>query len=198
MVKEYSDKELKKIRKKIHRWIIKFSKSKYFEELTKEQTEEAEFVISSFAEFMYSYQLLSPEEWDEDGLEECCLDVIPRKVSADESYFRSIAPVLSAFFSFTEEKGLLRNASRLARRVKKIDNQIVKNASNPKNWGMAKSFAMTAKQAGFDITDEKEMERFIALYNLYQHAKSTSKPKIGRNDPCPCGSGKKYKKCCGR
>ncbi|MGR9117332.1 MAG: SEC-C metal-binding domain-containing protein [Gammaproteobacteria bacterium] len=22
--------------------------------------------------------------------------------------------------------------------------------------------------------------------------------KPGRNDPCPCGSGKKYKKCCGR
>ena len=21
-------------------------------------------------------------------------------------------------------------------------------------------------------------------------------PKIGRNDPCPCGSGKKHKKCC--
>jgi preprotein translocase subunit SecA len=23
-----------------------------------------------------------------------------------------------------------------------------------------------------------------------------TKQKIGRNDPCPCGSGKKYKKCC--
>jgi len=23
-------------------------------------------------------------------------------------------------------------------------------------------------------------------------------PSVGRNDPCPCGSGKKYKKCCGR
>jgi SEC-C motif-containing protein len=22
-------------------------------------------------------------------------------------------------------------------------------------------------------------------------------PKVGRNDPCSCGSGKKYKKCCG-
>ena len=22
-------------------------------------------------------------------------------------------------------------------------------------------------------------------------------PKVGRNDSCPCGSGKKYKKCCG-
>ncbi|MGB8367481.1 MAG: preprotein translocase subunit SecA [Candidatus Babeliales bacterium] len=26
----------------------------------------------------------------------------------------------------------------------------------------------------------------------------SSEPKIGRNDPCPCGSGKKYKKCCGQ
>ncbi|MDD4955243.1 MAG: preprotein translocase subunit SecA [Candidatus Omnitrophica bacterium] len=26
----------------------------------------------------------------------------------------------------------------------------------------------------------------------------TSGPKVGRNDPCPCGSGKKYKKCCGK
>ncbi|MGD9763262.1 MAG: SEC-C metal-binding domain-containing protein [Candidatus Binatia bacterium] len=24
-----------------------------------------------------------------------------------------------------------------------------------------------------------------------------AEPKIGRNDPCPCRSGKKFKKCCG-
>jgi len=24
------------------------------------------------------------------------------------------------------------------------------------------------------------------------------KKKIGRNEPCPCGSGKKYKRCCGK
>lgn len=34
------------------------------------------------------------------------------------------------------------------------------------------------------------------------HGDSVKKPvrkkKVGRNDPCPCGSGKKYKKCCGR
>jgi preprotein translocase subunit SecA len=23
-------------------------------------------------------------------------------------------------------------------------------------------------------------------------------PKVGRNDPCPCGSGKKFKHCCGK
>ena len=27
--------------------------------------------------------------------------------------------------------------------------------------------------------------------------RSTAQPKVGRNDPCPCGSGKKHKKCCG-
>ena len=36
-----------------------------------------------------------------------------------------------------------------------------------------------------------------------RHAIVTNKPaikktKVGRNDPCPCGSGKKYKKCCGK
>ncbi|NRA24062.1 MAG: SEC-C domain-containing protein [Oleispira sp.] len=23
-------------------------------------------------------------------------------------------------------------------------------------------------------------------------------PKVGRNDPCPCGNGRKFKKCCGQ
>ena len=36
---------------------------------------------------------------------------------------------------------------------------------------------------------------------LYKEQKRSStvvkESKIGRNDPCPCGSGKKYKKCCG-
>jgi preprotein translocase subunit SecA len=36
---------------------------------------------------------------------------------------------------------------------------------------------------------------------LYREQKSSNTivkgKKIGRNDPCPCGSGKKYKKCCG-
>ena len=29
-------------------------------------------------------------------------------------------------------------------------------------------------------------------------AATRAKPKVGRNDPCPCGSGKKFKRCCGR
>jgi len=29
-------------------------------------------------------------------------------------------------------------------------------------------------------------------------AATRAQPKVGRNDPCPCGSGKKFKRCCGR
>ena len=42
-------------------------------------------------------------------------------------------------------------------------------------------------------------ERRDELYKLEKTSKTLVKPpKVGRNDPCPCGSGKKYKKCCGR
>jgi preprotein translocase subunit SecA len=38
--------------------------------------------------------------------------------------------------------------------------------------------------------------------NRYEDEQPVKTPRrtgvqIGRNDPCPCGSGKKYKKCCG-
>ncbi len=34
--------------------------------------------------------------------------------------------------------------------------------------------------------------------NLDQEKVASSDKKIARNEPCPCGSGKKYKQCCGK
>ena len=33
---------------------------------------------------------------------------------------------------------------------------------------------------------------------FWKHELEPGIPKVGRNDPCPCGSGRKYKKCHGR
>ena len=45
------------------------------------------------------------------------------------------------------------------------------------------------------FTEEKRKE----LYKEQKNSGTVRKEKkVGRNDPCPCGSGKKYKKCCGR
>ena len=47
-----------------------------------------------------------------------------------------------------------------------------------------------------------EALRFDLLKQLADIKPSAPQPekqkKVGRNDPCPCGSGKKYKKCCGK
>ncbi|MDG6774045.1 preprotein translocase subunit SecA [Thiomicrorhabdus sp. ZW0627] len=57
-------------------------------------------------------------------------------------------------------------------------------ATHPAAAGIAdavsKSDAESEDEAGGDQTFRREM------------------PKVGRNDPCPCGSGKKYKQCCGK
>ena len=45
------------------------------------------------------------------------------------------------------------------------------------------------------LTEERRKE----LYKAQKKSMTVVKgKKIGRNDPCPCGSGKKYKQCCGR
>ncbi len=46
-----------------------------------------------------------------------------------------------------------------------------------------------------DWTDEDLLEEDLAVI-LPPTPVVRREPKIGRNDPCPCGSGKKYKKCC--
>ncbi len=45
----------------------------------------------------------------------------------------------------------------------------------------------------FTVEEQKE------LVDEYRRSRTIVKDKkIGRNEPCPCGSGKKYKKCCGK
>ena len=41
-------------------------------------------------------------------------------------------------------------------------------------------------------------ERMKEITHDYRVANIAHYDKIGRNDPCPCGSGKKYKNCCGK
>lgn len=45
-----------------------------------------------------------------------------------------------------------------------------------------------------DILTEERRKEILKDYNKAHIAVSN---KVGRNSPCPCGSGKKYKKCCG-
>ena len=54
----------------------------------------------------------------------------------------------------------------------------------------------------YELPQWKEIFSESELKKLYKEQKESTTirkgKKIGRNDPCPCGSGKKYKQCCGR
>jgi SEC-C motif-containing protein len=56
------------------------------------------------------------------------------------------------------------------------------------------------KEIHHELAQFKKVEGEWFFYDgeaprLTQFVRET--PKVGRNEPCPCGSGKKYKKCCG-
>jgi uncharacterized protein YchJ len=46
-----------------------------------------------------------------------------------------------------------------------------------------------------DVYEIQEMTKYFPTYNRVEQY-FRDKPKIGRNEPCSCGSDKKYKKCC--
>jgi tetratricopeptide (TPR) repeat protein len=89
--------------------------------------------------------------------------------------------------------------------------------AKPEETEQAKEPLAIAVQS-FDLSNQEDFEW---LYYTFRHGQAPQQPvkpgitlkttranevkqtpiirkKIGRNDPCPCGSGKKYKKCCGR
>jgi preprotein translocase subunit SecA len=53
---------------------------------------------------------------------------------------------------------------------------------------------------GFGADEEAAQAQALAAQGMGVLATPAvrEEPKVGRNDPCPCGSGKKYKQCHGR
>lgn len=41
-------------------------------------------------------------------------------------------------------------------------------------------------------------KRLRKMFGIQMTPYKKTNPDVGRNDPCPCGSGLKYKKCCGK
>ncbi len=68
--------------------------------------------------------------------------------------------------------------------------------SDPDNFSMEKLEHYESRGKGQGLTPDR------IIYDDLKWADShepyvREEPKVGRNDPCPCGGGRKYKKCCG-
>lgn len=65
-------------------------------------------------------------------------------------------------------------------------------------WDFYAAPRISSRQKRWREEDAKaaRQEERAAIARLYPETYVRDHPKPGRNDPCPCGSGKKYKKCC--
>lgn len=77
----------------------------------------------------------------------------------------------------------------------------IKNNIQDRAAGPGKTMETHRESLNFDSMAASQQKAARAGAN--DHARTSvqvvrSTPKVGRNDPCPCGSGKKYKNCCGK
>jgi len=220
MTHEYDPQaEMQAIHKLVGGWFDAFVGSPQYQRLTETEGDKAPGIVRYFAEYSFRYIGAAPEQWNPGVVTECCLEIMPRKMSAGLAFFQAVAPVLSAFFDFLADRNLLSKAGDLSKVVAELNEDIVAASQDERNWGPSKGFIMAAERAGVDTCEENALRRFMIENNFRQIARmeaaqagSRSLPpsiagpampvrhsqvKPGRNDPCPCGSGKKFKKCCG-
>lgn len=190
----------------IKKYTKEFITSEQFLNLPDYLKQEAVSDVETFLEFMFNYELDELDEIRPHNIKTVLTEIFPRKVSAKTEEFRNFIPVLVSFFEFLKDKEIITEVDSLIKVVKDSEEQMLKNAKNPKYYGMAKTLVMQMGEDGVDFEDKEAVDRWIFNYNqrqtseLEEPKKTTSfsktAPDIGRNDPCPCGSGKKYKKCC--
>src|SRR6266446_5671970 len=172
MSDEYSEEQLSAILATVDVWFDAFAKSPEFARLSDSHQREAGAIAEFFARYTYEYLVLSPCEWDCAAVEECCTAILPRKVSAETSFFKAIAPVLRAFFTFLEDHSLLSHGRALAEALEDLKDEIVANSEDRSYWGPAKHLVMAAKEAGVDIHEPGALDGFMLQFNLQQFVRS--------------------------
>lgn len=200
----FAEDESAAIHRRVEEWYNAFEKSPAFLALTESQQNKAGAIANYFTDHCHRYLDLAPAQWHCNAVRDCCLEILPRKVSAELSFFEAIAPVLGAFFRFLGDRALHPKGHVLAETVEDIAEDIVRSAEDPDNWGMAKTLVMAAHEDGVNIGDPAAFDAFIAKYNamlaprmMAADLPPAAQPSSGNPyDPCPCGSGKKFKFCC--
>ena len=164
-----------------------FVDTSYFESLDDNAKENSKFILNVFFDYCYSYFLVSPDRIRNNMIEEIMLDLFPRKVSADKETFVAFESVVISFLLWCQESKLIKNVDNICSTIKLLSPQMIECSQDSGLWGIAKSFFF-GKSPKIDLNE----------FNI-QHVTPVKRetPRIGRNDACPCGSGKKYKKCCG-
>jgi hypothetical protein len=140
------------------------------------------------------------------SLQEFVRDYVPRKVSAKPEAAKAIVGELRLFWQYLDRVYKLPEANAIVQWLGTggLVDELKAKMSNPANFGMAKSIVMMGMDAGYDMGSQEGMDTLMADFNRGLVGRGSApfptvpNYHVGRNEPCPCGSGKTFKKCCAR
>lgn len=196
-----TDDRLEKIMSQTKNWINEFEKDRLYIQLTDEQQEETNRIIETYIEAMYIEQDRTLGKWTQKDTVLVVSEYFPNKITGSISFYKAVVPVLMNFFSYLESIGRLKNAPTLIKGLEKSEAKLTENAT----LSGATKIPQKSEKPIEGIPDKTIVDEPRSMYRLQNKVTKTSKKtqqrrveKIGRNEPCPCGSGKKYKKCHGK
>jgi len=158
-----------------------FLNSKALKSTTKSYKNNADYVTKSFLDYIFFNENKEIREMNDALLQHFMLEYAPRKLTFTIETAKTVPEILSTFLAFLETEGHIKNGIQLSSTAKANSRSFLKLI--PREKKTTKGKQRTVKRVAPKKTATK---------------KSVPEVKVGRNDPCPCGSGKKYKKCCGR
>jgi preprotein translocase subunit SecA len=154
--------------------------SKTVKAKTKEYKEGVEYLTKSLLDYLFFEERKELKELNEHHIQQFLLVYAPQKLNISPDIAGDIPDVLKDFLLFLDTAGHIKNGTQLSETVKANKRSYLKLGPPPKKTTKTKK--TVTRKAGAGRTSKKPK----------------AEEKVGRNDPCPCGSGKKYKKCCGQ
>jgi hypothetical protein len=129
--------------------------------------EDAEDVAQLAIDFGAGYNHGGPLRWSPVVVEIFMTSWLARKVTRDPEFFARVPEVLLDWVRFAGRRRGVPEAL-LGEAVSAVDEfktEMLDAVTDPQAWGPAKTFAAAALEAGVDLTDEAEVERFIQRYD---------------------------------
>lgn len=157
-----------------------FLDSKVFKAKTKPYKNNADYITKSLLDYLFFEEKKEIKEFNETHIQHFMLEYAPRRLTLTSETAKDVPDIVSNFLIFIEDGGYINNGKQLTDVVKTHKRDFLKAVTVSKTTGKRTKKATTLKPTKKTTTKKMKID-----------------VRVGRNDPCPCGSGKKYKKCCG-
>lgn len=114
----------------------------------------------------YSYIGVTVPQMTAGSVDEIVTELFPRKISISSPEDADDAiPELVAFWQYLKREYKLPKANSILRFLRKIEPDFKRIINDPSRFGMAKSFFTMGRAAGFDMTSQEDIDKFIQVYN---------------------------------